>query len=86
MADDPIDVVLEALDAQAKEIHKLHGTVAALGLLCTALAEHVKLTDDPDATIERMKNTFLFSRLPDAQVEVASKALELFLKPPRRNL
>lgn len=85
MANDPIDVILEALDVQSKEIHKLHGTVAALSLLCTALAEHVKLADDPDATIERMKNTFLFSRLPDGQVEVASKALELFLKPPRRN-
>ncbi|HKB58413.1 MAG TPA: hypothetical protein VKC56_00055 [Gallionellaceae bacterium] len=83
--EDPIDVLLAASEAHSEQIAKLQGMIAALGMVCTALAEEVKLAPNPDASIEKLKTSFLFSKLPDAQVQAANRMLELVLKPPRRN-
>ena len=79
MDDDPLDVVLEALQAQTAEIHKLHGICCALIVVCKALAKDAPLTTDPEKSIERLMTHALFSKLPDDQIEAAGKALHMML-------
>ena len=75
-----IDALLEAVEAHAAELEKRSGVDAAIMLVLSALAKELKLTSDPDKTIERLKTTFLFSRLRDGEIEAAGKALEMILK------
>jgi hypothetical protein len=45
-----------------------------------------KLTANPDETIEKLKTSFLFSRLQDREIEAAIKALEMILKSRHHSL
>jgi hypothetical protein len=80
---DPIDALLEASVEHAKEIQKLHGEIAALTLLVRWLVIESGKAPDIEAEIERLKTSFLFSRLPDGQVEAAGKLLHTALETHR---
>jgi hypothetical protein len=75
-----LDAIRKTLQAHADELQKRSGIDAAVLLLLSVVARDLNLTADPDKTIEKLKTTFLFSRLQDREIEAAIKALEMILK------
>jgi hypothetical protein len=84
MEHDPFDVVLETLQAQTAELHKLHGICCALICVCRALVKDSEITSDPEKSIEKLMTHALFSKLPDAQIEAAGRTLNMLLLPDKR--
>jgi hypothetical protein len=83
---DELDTIRKTLQAHADELQKRSGTDAALLLLLSIIARELNLTANPDETIEKLKTSFLFSRLQDREIEAAIKALEMILKSRHHSL
>ncbi|HKB58410.1 MAG TPA: hypothetical protein VKC56_00040, partial [Gallionellaceae bacterium] len=68
------------------ELQKRSGIDAAVLLVLSVVARELHLTTHPDETIEKLKTSFLFSRLQDKEIETAIKALEMILKSRNHSL
>ncbi len=81
-----LDAIRKTLQAHADELQKRSGIDAAILLLLSVVARDLNLTANPDKTIEKLKTTFLFSRLQDKEIDAAIKALEMILKSQNHSL
>ncbi len=81
-----LDAIRKTLQAHADELQKRSGIDAAILLLLSVVARDLNLTANPDKTIEKLKTTFLFSRLQDKEIDAAIKALEMILKSRNHSL
>lgn len=83
---DELDAIRKTLQAHTDELQKRSGIDAAILLVLSVMARDLNLTANPDKTIEKLKTTFLFSRLQDKEIEAAIKALEMILKSRNHSL
>lgn len=83
---DELDAIRSTLQAHADELQRRSGIDAAILLILSVVARQLNLTEEPDQTIEKLKTTFLFSRLEDKEIEAAIKALEMILKSRNHSL
>lgn len=81
-----LDAIRKTLQAHADELQRRSGIDAAMLLVLSVVAHELNLTTEPDKTIERLKTTFLFSRLEDKEIDAAVKALEIILKSRHHSL
>lgn len=80
MSLDPIDVLLEASQAHAAELKKRSGVDAAILLVLLAVLKELKLSPASAERIEKLKTSFLYSKLQDDEVEAANRTLQLLLQ------
>ena len=72
---DELDAIRKTLQAHTDELQKRSGIDAAVLLVLSVIARDLNLTANPDKTIEKLKTSFLFSRLQDQEIDAAIKAL-----------
>ncbi len=83
---DELDAIRKTLQAHTDELQKRSGIDAAVLLVLSVIARDLNLTAHPDKTIEKLKTSFLFSRLQDQEIDAAIKALEMILKSRNHSL
>ncbi len=83
---DELDAIRKMLQAHTDELQKRSGIDAAMLVVLAVVARDLNLTADPDKTIEKLRTTFLFSRLQDKEIDAAVKALEMILKSGNHSL
>ena len=80
MTTDPIDVLLEASQAHAAELKRRSGIDAAILLVLSAVLRELRISPASQEQVERLKASFLYSRLQDGEVEAANQTLHLLLQ------
>ena len=75
-----IDVLFDAVCAMGEEIKRRSGIDAAMMLSLSLILKELKISPVSDDQLEKLKTSFLFSRLQDQEIDSANKALEFLLQ------
>ena len=82
MSDDShaIDALLDASVAQGEELKRRSGIDAAMMLALSLILKELKISPVSDEQLEKLKTSFLFSRIQDQEIDSAHKALGFLLQ------